>query len=362
MEPSSEIPQLALLGCGIFARDAYIPILKDLKDHLFLRFIWSRSEVSATKLLAKVHEFAPQAQAEWGEDGMERILSSPHVHCCAVVLPILSQPKIVAKVLQSGKHVLQEKPIAATLYGGIVALRTFAELNVQKSQSPIWAVAENFRFEPAFVEAQEMIKELGTMLFVQVDIEVAMNSGNKYFHSEWRPNLPGAFITDCGVHYVAALRTMLGARNIVSVTGIATHRDQSVPPPDTLTTLLTLDNGCSGTMMISFSSPNNKSTWRVVCSKGTVEVERGFYDNKLGYTVKLIPFEGKSSLKFIPVQGLQEELKAFAKDILNRRIQSEHKPDFRSSPSEALHDLSIVENALLSDGEASCCEPPIIRF
>ncbi|CAM6083343.1 unnamed protein product [Calypogeia fissa] len=322
MESSSEIPQLALLGCGIFARDAYIPILKDLKDHLSLRFIWSRSEVSATKLLAKVHEFAPQAEAEWGEDGMERILSSPHVHCCAVVLPILSQPKIVTKVLQSGKHVLQEKPIAGTVAEGIATLRTFAELNVQKSPSPIWAVAENFRFEPAFVEAQEMIKELGTMLFVQVNIEVPMNSGNKYFHNEWRrdPNLKGAFITDCGVHYVAALR--------------------------------------NGTMMISFSSPNNKSTWRVVCSKGTVEVERGFYDNKLGYTVKLIPFEGKSSLKFIPVQGLQEEFKAFAKDILNRRIQDGHKPDFRSSPSEALHDLAIVESALLSEGKSVAVNLP----
>lgn len=52
---------------------------------------WWVHQVSAKRLLAKVHEFSPEAEAEWGDDGMDRILASPHVQCCAVVLPILSQ-------------------------------------------------------------------------------------------------------------------------------------------------------------------------------------------------------------------------------------------------------------------------------
>jgi predicted dehydrogenase len=185
------------------------------------------------------------------------------------------------------------------------------------------------------------------MVAVTVAIEVPMTKSNKYFDCEWRrdPSLKGAFILDCGVHFVAGLRVMTGC-DIKLVTAIATHRDATVPAPDTLTTLIRFDNGCSGTMVISYASSVSKACWRVVCSRGTVVVERGVREGKLGYIVTLNPRggEGESSSQFFPFSGLEEEWQTFIADVQ----RSNGSPDLRSSPREALKDLAIVEAALAS--------------
>ncbi len=337
-------PAMALLGCGVFARDAYIPVLQALGTSITLRFVWSRSQAAAQEMVQRVKGFAPDADAEWGEEGLEHILASPFVQCCAIVLPILSQPGIVMRALRAGKHVLQEKPVAGSVEIGLQAMHAYHGMH---HEAPIWAVAENYRFEPAFDEAGKLVKSLGTMVAVTVAIEVPMTKSNKYFDCEWRrdPSLKGAFILDCGVHFVAGLRVMTGC-DIKLVTAIATHRDATVPAPDTLTTLIRFDNGCSGTMVISYASSVSKACWRVVCSRGTVVVERGVREGKLGYIVTLNPRggEGESSSQFFPFSGLEEEWRTFIADVQ----RSNGSPDLRSSPREALKDLAIVEAALAS--------------
>jgi predicted dehydrogenase len=341
-------PAMALLGCGVFARDAYIPIMESMSSIASLRYVWSRSESKAKQMVEKVVQFAPDVEAEWGEQGLENVLSSPLVHCCAVALPILTQPGIVTRALRAGKHVLQEKPVAGSVEVGQKTMKSYHAL---QDIAPIWAVAENYRFEPAFHDAAAMVKGLGTMVAVTVTIEVPMTKSNKYFGCEWRrdPALKGAFVLDCGVHFVAGLRVMTGC-DIKLVTAIATQRDPSVPAPDTLTTLIKFDNGCSGTMVISYAASVSKACWRVVCSKGTVTVERGVHhDGKLGYILTLRPRNGEVISRFCPFSGLEEEWKAFLGDVQSAISHTgDGSVDPRSSPREALKDLAIVEAALAS--------------
>lgn len=351
MEGDGEIrrqPAIALLGCGVFARDAYIPVLKSLSPVASLRYVWSRSESQARQMLSKVEKFAPDVEAEWGDRGLELILSSPLVHCCAVALPILSQPAIVRRALCAGKHVLQEKPVAGSVTVGLQNVSFYHSL---PNPAPIWIVAENYRFEPAFHSAAAMVKTLGTMVSVTVTIDVPMTVSNKYFGCEWRrdPALKGAFILDCGVHFVAGLRVMTGC-DIKLVTAIATHRDASVPAPDTLTTLIKFDNGCSGAMVISYAASVSKACWRVACSKGTVTVERGAgQGGQFGYHLKLQPRVGDASHQFYPLTGLEQEWKSFISEVQGAINHTTDGPlDNRGSPREALKDLAIVEAALAS--------------
>lgn len=342
----SRQPAIALLGCGIFARDAYLPVLESLRDTASLRYVWSRSESKAQQMLAKVRQFAPDVEAEWGDHGLELILSSPLVHCCAIALPILTQPAVVTRALRAGKHVLQEKPVAGSVE---VGLKTMAFYNALPTATrPIWAVAENYRFEPAFHAAAALVKSLGTMVSVMVTIDVPMTKTNKYFGCEWRrdPALKGGFILDCGVHFVAGLRVMTGC-DIKLVTAIATHRDPAVPAPDTLTTLIKFDNGCAGSMVVSYAAPVSKASWRVACAKGTVTVERGAMNNGFGYHLNLQPRAGTPSLQFYPLSGLEEEWQSFLADVQNAILHID-PVDTRGSPREALKDLAIVEAALAS--------------
>ncbi|XP_024371652.1 dehydrogenase FPY6 [Physcomitrium patens] len=342
------LPAIALLGCGVFARDAYIPVLSSLSPIASLRYVWSRSEFKARQMQENVLHFAPDVEAEWGDAGLEIILSSQLVHCCAVALPILTQPAVVTRALRAGKHVLQEKPVAGSVEIGLKSMSFYHSL---PSPAPIWTVAENYRFEPAFHDAAAMVKSLGTMVSVTVTIDVPMTKSNKYFGCEWRrdPALKGGFILDCGVHFVAGLRVMTGC-DIKLVTAIATHRDPSVPAPDTLTTLIKFDNGCSGAMVISYAASVSKACWRVVCSKGTVIVERGVGDDgRFGYQLKMQPRVGDSSLQFYPLSGLELEWKSFIADVQKAIDHTGYgSVNTRGSPREALKDLAIVEAALAS--------------
>ncbi|CAI5518710.1 unnamed protein product [Closterium sp. Naga37s-1] len=384
--PSQHPVQIALLGAGIFARDAYLPILKDIKAEIALRFIWSRSQGSAEALTAawEAAGSAAPVEAVWGEEGLARIERSEEVEACVLVLPVQVQPALVLRFLKAGKHVMQEKPIAAD-YPQALALhaeasRLSAPLSSSSSshQAPLWAVGENFRLEPAFDQAREIVSHLGAMLAVQVVAETSLTPSNKYFPSQWRrdPDFTGAFITDCGVHYVAAMCHMTG-RKVSSVAAFGSHQIAEVPPPDNFAATLKFEDGAVGTLSISFSyTPRNLMVWRVVCVGGTVEVRRGPHasgDGRFGYTVSLDLPPGASHPAGCPIPsfhsllGIQQELSLFAAAAAAARpthttladaTPADATPanpssppvtlDPRLSPLEALGDLAIMHAAVQS--------------
>ncbi len=125
--------------------------------------IWSRSEARATPLLPTINEyalvgrvidmyhcpplpqhahtrFAPDCKAHWGDDGLDAILADPRVRAVVIALPAQAQLQIAAKALAAGKHVLQEKPIGATMQEAVDLLTLYKQ---QYSSKLMWGVAEN---------------------------------------------------------------------------------------------------------------------------------------------------------------------------------------------------------------------------
>eukprot|EP00850_Spirogloea_muscicola_P007886 SM000041S15445 [mRNA] locus=s41:145879:149296:+ [translate_table: standard] len=358
-------PALALLGAGVFARDAYAGILAGLAGTVALRAIWSRSREAAEALLPLVQPFAPSAEARWGSAGLQAILDDPHVHCVAVVLPIqvqnfplcrgnlvdpavvllTGQPEVVIKALRAGKHVLQEKPVGATLAAGLEILQAYRNIASSGGPSPIWAVAENFRFETGLAEAGRLVRTMGRLMLVEVNVEVAMNPRNKYFACEWRrdPGFTGGFITDCGVHFVAATRLVL---IFPLLAALLLTQSQHYHHQITWSFV----NGATGVMSICYSAPSNRMSWRAVCAEGTVEVSRSTQAGNFGYLwIPGSPAGEKPVLSFHAFSGIEEELKAFAEDVASAvKGVGAANVDKRSSPEEALIDLAVIEAALQS--------------
>uniref|UniRef100_A0A1J3JN23 Glucose--fructose oxidoreductase n=1 Tax=Noccaea caerulescens TaxID=107243 RepID=A0A1J3JN23_NOCCA len=350
-------PGIAILGAGIFVKTQYIPRLAEISDLFVLKAIWSRTEESAKGAVEKARKHFPQVKCKWGDDGLNEIIQDSSIVGVAVVVAGQTQVEMSLKMLKAGKHVLQEKPAAASISEIETAMSSYKNISADSPSRPIWAVAENYRFEPAFVELKKLVAEIGDMMNVQLIIEGSMNSSNPYFSSSWRRNLGGGFILDMGVHYIAGLRMLVGCE-VTSVSATTSHVDKTLPALDNITSNFQLENGCSGVFVMVVSSRSPKILWRVVGLKGTVQLERGVQDGRHGYMTTVYGEGGTSRTIFYPFSGVTEELKAFFNDISKT---SKNELDPRLSYVEGARDVAVLE-AMLESGARNGAVVPVNTF
>ncbi|MCD7453374.1 hypothetical protein HAX54_020789 [Datura stramonium] len=355
-------PNIAILGAGIFVKTQYIPRLAEIPNLFVLRAIWSRSEESARSAVEIAQKYFPNVECKWGDAGLEEIIKDSSITGVAVVLAGQTMVDMSLRLLKAGKHVLQEKPAAATVDEAEKALAHYNSLSTTLPHQPLWAVAENYRFEPAFIESKKLISEIGEMMNIQVIVEGSMNSSNPYFASSWRRQFVGGFILDMGVHFVAGLRMLVGCE-IASLSSMNSHVDKTLPPPDNISSIFQLENGCSGVFVMVVSSKSPKIIWRVVGLNGVLQVERGNKDGKHGYSVSLHMADGQSKSFFYPFSGVTDELKTFLSDVSTANLKKDHSShiDPRLSFAEGARDVAVLD-AMLESGKRQGALVQVKRF
>lgn len=327
--------RLALIGAGIYARDAYLPALNRLRDHFELAAIYSRSLASAEALAAR-----------WPDPVMvttdlPALLDRSDIDAVGVILPIPAMPGVVAQAINAGKHVISEKPIAPAR---AEALRLI-ELHQRRPEN-VWMVAENWRYEEAFVRGAELIRggAIGRPLLAHWAMYSPMRPDNKYYATEWRRSgdFPGGFLLDGGVHHMAVLRMLLG--EITSVAAYVQQIAPDLPPSDTITATLTCAGGAQVTYLNTFALSTPFATpLTVVGSSGSLRLERG--------RIELADAAGQVQVtECACYNGVDNELIAFADAIVAGRPQ-------RNSPFEALADLAAIE-AMLAAAQDGCRHAP----
>ncbi|WOK92942.1 hypothetical protein Cni_G01634 [Canna indica] len=344
MVASDALPQIAIIGAGTFVRTQYIPRLRELADLVIVKSIWSRSEESAKAAVELARDFAPNIECKWGDAGLEEILQDSSITAVATVLAGQIQVEVSLRMLKAGKHVIQAISEAEA------ALSCYNSFCNDFPHQRVWALAENYRFEPAFVESRKLLNNIGDMMHVQVIIEGSMNSSNPYFSSSWRRKFSGGFILDMGVHFIAGLRMIVGCE-ISMVSAIARHVDTALPPPDNICSLFQLENGCAGVFVMAVNSISPKIHWRIDGSKGALQIERGTDSGRHGYTVLLYTAGGHCQRTFYPFCGVNEELKSFIHDISQANEKEgaiSHEPETRSLYIEGARDVAVLEAMLES--------------
>lgn len=325
--------RIALIGTGVFARDAHLPSLRALPDAFEIVAVCARSAESVESLLGTL----PPDEAARIDicDDTEDLLARDDIDALDVVVPIHLLPDVVGGALHAGKHVFSEKPIAPTLAAARRLLHVYRELRGWR----VWMVGENWRYEPAILRAAELIAEgaIGRALTCNWALNIPMQPENKYYQTEWRRagQFPGGYLVDGGVHHVAALRAILG--EITAVSAITTQVRADLPPADTLSAVLEFDGGVQGTYNVTFAAGAPwPATLDIVGTDGALRVERSF--------IELARGADTGRIEFPPHQSVRAELAAFAGAV---RAGEAH----RNSPEEALRDLAVIE-ALLESAEA----------
>lgn len=316
--------RLALLGAGIFARDAHLPALRNLSAQFEIVAVYSRTAATARALAT---EIGPSVKIY---TDLTELLMAPDIDAVDVVLPIPVMPPVVAQALASGKHVISEKPLAPNLATCRQLLACY-----QREQQ-VWMVAENWRYESAYIKAAELVKHgaIGQPVTCHMALYLPMPATSKYFNTLWRRTgeFAGGALMDGGVHHIAALRLVVG--EITAVTAMTAHASTTFATADTLSATLDFANGAMGSYLVTYATG---APWpgylHVVGDQGALRIQRGEIELTQGTQTEVL-----TCRKF---DGVENELAAFAAAI------QDGQPHL-NTPEEGLTDVAVIEAMLRS--------------
>ena len=125
---ATKVPQIAILGAGIFVKNQYLPRLSEISHLFHLKAIWSRTQVmpflhyccirfrsysnligyfqfifsaqeSATAAVDIAGKNFPGVECKWGDSGLEDILQDGSIDAVAVVLAGQNQVSYFSSLL-----------------------------------------------------------------------------------------------------------------------------------------------------------------------------------------------------------------------------------------------------------------------
>ena len=314
--------RIAIIGSGLFARDAHLPALQALPDLFEVVAVYSRTAEKAAAMAAVL----PQPAATYTD--LPALLNRDDIDAVDIVLPILAEPAIILDALKASKHVISEKPVAPDVASGRELLRAAGQLT--QANRRVWMVAENFRYNGEFDTAGQIIRrgDIGQPIQFSWTTYGNVTPKDKYYHTAWRRanDFPGGYVLDKGVHNMAAMRTMMG--EVESVFAYVAQRRADLPPLDTLSATLRFEGGAFGvfTLTVTAASPWGDQL-HVVGDQGALRID--------GHRLE-VTANGQTSVQAFPGNNVQAELTAFA-----HAIQQGAAPV--ATPAEALQDVAVIE-------------------
>ncbi|KAJ2928136.1 hypothetical protein H1R20_g8960, partial [Candolleomyces eurysporus] len=356
---------IALLGAGIFAKEAYLPALASLGDGAPpLKAVYSRSETSAKALVVAASEVLkltqpPSIYYDSDNDSsvnLDALLARDDITAVVVALPITTQPGIIVKALEAGKHVLSEKPVAPDVKQGLELIRQFDEK--YKPKGLFWRVAENFEAEPGIQAAAKAIRDgkIGNVIFFKAVAVNYVSKESKWYKTPWRtvPDYQGGFLLDGGVHTIAVLRTIL-PNPLTHLSAFASSNKEYLKPHDTINAIVKSDERFHGIVELTWGFPTNAKPqtdgFVVTGSKGWMTINHLWSPPVVKVVIKSITEaeDGKEEVVEEVIEetgrGVEFELRSFF-DAIAGRDDGLGLGD----PSAALVDVAVIQAALNSHG------------
>ncbi|KAI8997512.1 hypothetical protein BDB01DRAFT_771395 [Pilobolus umbonatus] len=270
------------------------------------------------------------------------LIQDPNVDAVDVILPIQFNKEMIEAAIAANKHIMFEKPIAASMEDA----RSIVHL--AKKSDVVVSVNENWAYHPMAHAVAEYIKDggIGDIITFTYDSARPFNADSPYHKTAWRqnPEHPGGYLSDGCVHDLAHIIPIVG--HVQSVGAFATQRHKIHADKDTLSATIRLGSGATGVANFTFCTAGIKRmNLMVYGSKGSIRLVD---DNE----VELYNEKGeKKSVDCItecqknaPGNGLSDvegELSAFYDTV-------RHNKPLGITPEDAFHHLAFIVAALKS--------------
>ncbi|HET7475222.1 MAG TPA: Gfo/Idh/MocA family oxidoreductase [Dermatophilaceae bacterium] len=329
----TEPVRLALVGCGRIAQAAHLPALEKA-DGVRLVAVSDPSPQVARQAARRYG--IPAAYADQAE-----VFADPSVEAVIVAAPDRFHASITTQALAAGKHVLVEKPLAATVHeaellAGLVG-RTGLVLQVgaMKRHDEGMQYARQFVVERlgqarsfhAWYRIGDLRAGIEATLFPHVYADTATRQTEASFKADRRRYL----LATHGAHVFDTVRFLLG--DVASV--LARHREDDKDQAWQL--LLTTVSGAVGTVSIAADVPGEPTEGvEVFGSAGTVRVDTHFPFYRRAATVRAYADGQTVSPALTDGDAYERQAEAFA-----RTIRGAGRPD--PDVHDGLQALRLIE-------------------
>lgn len=318
-----ETVKLGIIGCGIAAQTLHWPALQKLSDEFEIAAVCNHTEQKAkdfSKMLGGVPYYL-----DYNE-----LLKNRDVEAVDIALPIHLNYQVAIDALFAEKHVIVEKPLAANLSEA-------KELLDLEGKFPlVTMVAENFRYRPVFQIVKNYLQQnkIGKPYAIFLNtFNLVTFKNNKYARTKWRmhPQYKGGFITDGGIHFIAAIRDMCGEIN--HGCAFTDHANPDLGGIDSMSLQFCTNKKIHGVLNLFYSSKGYEQNSILISgSEGSIIIE----DNKI-ILRKEIGIEFQEEVE--DDLGYKEEFEDFYRGI---RLGIKVKSTF----SEGYKDLHVIMGAI----------------
>ncbi|HWB13150.1 MAG TPA: Gfo/Idh/MocA family oxidoreductase [Pirellulales bacterium] len=243
--------KLGLLGAGAAMRKLHLPALAKLRGEIELTAVWSRSAERAVDLAAEAG--IDRSFADYRD-----LLADPTIDAVLIAVPIELNAALAIEAIEAGKHVIAEKPIAAT------TAEARQVLNACRSTQCVVLIAENFRYRDDILEAKRLVESgaIGRVQCFQMTavFDLLRDIRRVYMEQPWRqqPKHAGGLAVDAGIHAVSGLREILG--DVDHVYARLLNNSPATSGPDGLLMQLGLVSGAPGHYFSCYSAKTDRET------------------------------------------------------------------------------------------------------
>jgi len=320
--------KLGIIGCGLAAKNLHYPALKELKDEFEIAAVSNHTE-------PKAKEFSSMVGGVPYFLDYKDLLKRKGIEAVDIALPIDLNYQATKDALEAGKHVILEKPLAANLED---AKKMLEFPNKYKT---VMLLAENFRYKRLYNRIKEIIDDgsIGKpFTFVWYTFDHVHE--NEYGQIGWRRQhqYKGGFITDGGVHSIAALRLLFG--EITPVSMIVQSINPDIGKVDTCNLQMKFPNDVTGSLLLFFSTPYNYENRLVIFgNKGSVATDGDIITLKTYSSNRLTGDKNEIKEEIKAGNGFKEEFEDFYSAI---RKGTKIKSTFE----EGYKDLKTILDAL----------------
>jgi len=321
--------KLGIIGCGIAARELHLPALQKLNDQFEITVVCNHTEPKARSFSELI------GGVPYVLDYRE-LIQNPEIDAVDIVLPIHLNYQVTKDALSAHKHVIVEKPLAANLS------QAAEMLTFEKKYPLVMMVAENFRYRSTFHRVKDYLNQgkIGKPYAVFWNVFYHIDLDNKYTKTEWRIHhqYPGGFITDGGVHNIAALRYWFG--EIISGCAFTKSINPAIGELDTMSFQFLTSENVNGVFNVFFSSAGYSENRIIIFgSQGSIVIEH----NKIQ-----IRNQGQDDL-----EDVVDDDGGYKGQFENFYHALRHDQPIVSTFSEAFRDLQVIINALNSAKDRS---------